>query len=146
VRIGLRYGFILFIMSEVMFFSAWFWTFFKHRCIRWGRKVPWVDGVWPPEGIVTFDPWHLPLINTLILLLSGCAVTWAHHALVHENNRKRPDQRPDPSASCLGVCSPSSRPMNTATPPLALPETSMARPSSWRPASTASMSSSARSS
>ena len=30
VRIGLRYGFILFIMSEVMFFAAWFWSFFKH--------------------------------------------------------------------------------------------------------------------
>ncbi|MEX0280844.1 MAG: cytochrome c oxidase subunit 3, partial [Arenibacterium sp.] len=30
VRIGLRYGFILFIMSEVMFFFAWFWSFFKH--------------------------------------------------------------------------------------------------------------------
>ena len=26
VRLGLRYGFILFIMSEIMFFSAWFWT------------------------------------------------------------------------------------------------------------------------
>jgi cytochrome c oxidase subunit 3 len=38
--------------------------------------------VWPP-GIDAFDPFHLPLINTLILLLSGCAVTWAHHALVH---------------------------------------------------------------
>ena len=44
---------------------------------------PGVDGVWPPAGIETFDPWHLPLINTLILLLSGCTVTWAHHALVH---------------------------------------------------------------
>ena len=40
------------------------------------------DGVWPPEGIVTFDAWDLPLINTLILLLSGCTVTWAHHALI----------------------------------------------------------------
>jgi len=30
VRIGLRYGFIFFIMSEVMFFVAWFWSFFKH--------------------------------------------------------------------------------------------------------------------
>ena len=30
VRIGLRYGFIMFIMSEVMFFAAWFWSFFKH--------------------------------------------------------------------------------------------------------------------
>ena len=49
---------------------------------------PAVDGVWPPAGIETFDPWHLPLINTLILLCSGCAATWAHHALVHENNRK----------------------------------------------------------
>jgi cytochrome c oxidase subunit III len=39
-------------------------------------------------GIETFDPWHLPLINTLILLCSGAAATWAHHALVHENNRK----------------------------------------------------------
>jgi len=88
VRIGLRYGFILFIMSEVMFFVAWFWTFFKHALYPMGPLSPAVDGVWPPEGIQTFDPWHIPLINTLILLLSGAAVTWAHHALVHENNRK----------------------------------------------------------
>ncbi len=89
MRIGLRYGFILFIMSEVMFFSAWFWTFFKHAHVPDGAAYsPLVDGVWPPAGIETFDPWHLPLINTLILLCSGCAATWAHHALVHENNRK----------------------------------------------------------
>ncbi|AWD21171.1 cytochrome c oxidase subunit 3 [Pseudogemmobacter blasticus] len=92
VRIGLRYGFIMFIMSEVMFFAAWFWTFFKHRMYPMGPESPWVDGVWPPlvngVPVETFDPWHLPLINTLVLLLSGCAVTWAHHALVHENNRK----------------------------------------------------------
>ena len=47
-----------------------------------------VGGVWPPTGIETFDPWHLPLINTLILLCSGAAATWAHHAIVHENDRK----------------------------------------------------------
>ena len=88
VRIGLRYGFILFIMSEVMFFSAWFWTFFKHALYPMGPESPIVDGVWPPAGIVTFDPWHLPLINTLILLCSGAAATWAHHAISHENNRK----------------------------------------------------------
>ena len=41
-----------------------------------------------PAGIETFDPWHLPLINTLILLCSGAAATWAHHAIAHENNRK----------------------------------------------------------
>ena len=88
VRIGLRYGMILFIMSEVMFFSAWFWAFFKIKLYPLTEGYPWVDGTWPPAGIETFDPWHLPFINTLILLLSGCAVTWAHHALVHENNRK----------------------------------------------------------
>jgi cytochrome c oxidase subunit 3 len=88
VRIGLRYGFILFIMSEVMFFAAWFWSFFKHALYPMGEMSPIVDGVWPPAGIETFDPWHLPLINTLILLCSGAAATWAHHALVHENNRK----------------------------------------------------------
>ena len=88
VSIGLRYGFIMFIMSEVMFFSAWFWTFFKHALYPMGPQSPVIDGIWPPAGIETFDPWHLPIINTLILLCSGAAATWAHHALVHENNRK----------------------------------------------------------
>ncbi|WP_118137105.1 cytochrome c oxidase subunit 3 [Oceanicella sp. SM1341] len=82
VQIGLRYGMIMFIASEVMFFAAWFWSFFKNAL------YPIEGHVWPPEGIETFDPWHLPLVNTLILLLSGCACTWAHHALVHENDRK----------------------------------------------------------
>ena len=88
VRIGLQYGFILFIMSEVMFFVAWFWAFIKNALYPMGPDSPIKDGVWPREGIVTFDPWHLPLINTLILLLSGVAVTWAHHAFVHEGDRR----------------------------------------------------------
>ncbi|MGZ9811344.1 cytochrome c oxidase subunit 3 [Pseudoroseicyclus sp. H15] len=88
VKIGLRYGFILFIMSEVMFFVAWFWAFFKNALYPMGPESPMVDGQWPPAGIETFDPWHLPLINTLILLCSGAAATWAHHALTHENNRR----------------------------------------------------------
>ena len=88
VRISLRYGMIFFIMSEVMFFLAWFWTFFKHALYPMGPNYPAQDGVWPPAGIETFSPWHLPLINTLILLCSGAACTWAHHALAHENNRK----------------------------------------------------------
>jgi len=88
VGIGLRYGVIMFIMSEVMFFAAWFWSFFKNAMYPMGPQSPAIDGVWPPVGIETFDPWHLPLINTMILLCSGMACTWAHHALVHENNRK----------------------------------------------------------
>lgn len=85
VQIGLRYGVILFITSEVMFFVAWFWSFFKHALYPMEQGA---GGVWPPEGIETLDAFHLPLINTLILLLSGMAVTWAHHALVHGNDRK----------------------------------------------------------
>jgi len=87
VRIGLRYGVVLFIMSEIMFFVAWFWMFFKNAMYPMGPDSPAIDGIWPPVGIETFDPWHLPLINTLILLSSGAATTWAHHALVHENNK-----------------------------------------------------------
>ena len=41
----------------------------------------------PPKDIEVFDPWDIPLINTLVLLLSGTTVTWAHHALL-EDDRK----------------------------------------------------------
>jgi len=88
VRIGLRYGFVLFIISEVMFFAAWFWTFFKHALYPGGPAEPAMYNVWPPVGVHPFDPWGLPLINTLILLCSGAAATWAHHSIAVENNRK----------------------------------------------------------
>ncbi len=84
VRIGLRYGFILFIMSEVMFFSAWFWSFFKHQLYP---MYEYVGTEYVKPEYHTVNPFELPLINTLLLLLSGCAATWAHHALVHGNNR-----------------------------------------------------------
>jgi cytochrome c oxidase subunit III len=91
VQLGFRYGMILFIASEVMFFVAWFWAFFSSALnldasVEVARHV-FTGGVWPPEGIEVFDPWHLPLLNTLILLTSGTTVTWAHHALLH-NDRK----------------------------------------------------------
>ncbi|HCH57914.1 MAG TPA: cytochrome c oxidase subunit 3, partial [Rhodospirillaceae bacterium] len=44
-----------------------------------------IDGTWPPPGIQTFDTWDLPFLNTLILLMSGITVTWAHHALLESN-------------------------------------------------------------
>ncbi|MDO5647910.1 cytochrome c oxidase subunit 3 [Paracoccus sp. (in: a-proteobacteria)] len=88
VRIGLQYGFILFVVSELMLFVAAFWAFIKHAMYPMGAESPIRDGVWPPAGIEVFDPWHLPFINTLILLLSGVAVTWAHHAFAHEGDRK----------------------------------------------------------
>jgi cytochrome c oxidase subunit 3 len=89
VQLHLRYGMLLFIASEVMFFVAWFWAFFDASLFvseaSQFARVEATGGVWPPAGIETFDPWHLPLFNTLILLTSGTTVTWAHHALLHND-------------------------------------------------------------
>ena len=91
VQISHRYGMILFIASEVMFFVAWFWAFFDAslftgEAIQYSR-VAFTGGMWPPKGTEVLDPLNLPLLNTLILLTSGTTVTWAHHALLH-NDRK----------------------------------------------------------
>jgi cytochrome c oxidase subunit 3 len=86
VRLGLRYGMMLFIASEVMFFVAFFWAYF-HFALFPEHIAGQETTVWPPPGVKTFDPWHLPFLNTLILLLSGCTVTWAHHALLEGNRR-----------------------------------------------------------
>src|SRR5471030_2120266 len=87
VSIGLRYGMILFIASEVMFFVAWFWIFFEMALFHHVRALSSIDEVrtawatWPPHGVETVPAFQLPLVNTLTLLLSGTTVTWAHHAL-----------------------------------------------------------------
>ncbi len=93
VSLGLRYGMILFIASEIMFFVAWFWMFFEMALFHHVRTFSPIDEVraawanWPPKGVETIDPWHFPLINTLTLLLSGTSVTWAHHALQHGDRK-----------------------------------------------------------
>ena len=140
---------ILFIASEVMFFVAWFWAFFNvalfperhpRRSIRL-RATRWRlhRRHWPPKGIETFDPWHLPLLNTLILLTSGTTVTWAHHALLEDDRQGVKNGLI--LTILLGVLFTACRPTNTAHATCSTSRaTSTARPSSWRPASTASTS------
>jgi len=91
VQISHRYGMILFIASEVMFFVAWFWAFFdaslfSNEAIQ-ASRVAFTGGQWPPKGLEVLDPFHLPIYNTIILLLSGTTVTWAHHALLHGDRK-----------------------------------------------------------
>jgi cytochrome c oxidase subunit 3 len=78
VQKGLRYGVFLFIVSEVLFFFAFFWAFF-HSSLSPAIEI---GSVWPPKGLNVLDPWQVPFLNTLILLLSGCTVTWCHHAII----------------------------------------------------------------
>ena len=91
VQLGLRYGMILFIASEVLFFAAFFWAFFDSALYPGELKQPVraeaTGGIWPPKGISIIAPFDLPLMNTLILLLSGTTVTWAHHAIIEGNKR-----------------------------------------------------------
>jgi cytochrome c oxidase subunit 3 len=78
VQRGLRIGMLLFIVSEIMFFFAFFWAFF-HSSIN---PTYAIGGVWPPMFLVVLDPWKIPFLNTVILLTSGATITWVHHAIV----------------------------------------------------------------
>jgi cytochrome c oxidase subunit III len=104
VSLHLRYGMILFIASEVMFFLGWFWAWFDFSLFPVplevikdaathkfsvtnlvGQETASGFEVWPPKGLEVLDAMKLPLLNTLILLCSGTTVTWAHHSLIHGN-------------------------------------------------------------
>lgn len=102
-----RWGMGWFIFSEVMFFAAFFGALFYARVFA----VPWLGGegdrgpaemLWPdfkatwpllinpnpelfPSPKAIIDPWHLPLLNTFLLVSSSVTVTIAHKALKNNN-------------------------------------------------------------
>lgn len=78
VRNGLRFGMVLFIVSEVMFFFAFFWSFFH---VSLSPAIA-IGSIWPPKSLQSLDVWGLPLLNTILLLTSGVTITFAHHAIL----------------------------------------------------------------
>jgi len=90
-EVGLRFGMALFIASEVMFFVAFFWAFFDASLftneLQQFLRVEHTKGVWPPPQVAPIPAFDLPLMMTMVLLLSGCTVTWAHHAIL-KNDQK----------------------------------------------------------
>jgi cytochrome c oxidase subunit 3 len=76
VQKSLSISMLLFIFSEVMFFVAFFWGFF-HAAIAPTAEL----GLqWPPVGMknLIFSPWDIPLLNTIILVVSGITITLCH--------------------------------------------------------------------
>lgn len=75
---GVKFGMLLFISSEVLFFFSFFWSYF-HFFLAPSLEL---GLCWPPVGVEIFRFLNVPLINTLVLLTSGITVTIRHHFMI----------------------------------------------------------------
>nr|YP_010455425.1 cytochrome c oxidase subunit III [Ruditapes variegatus]UUA63030.1 cytochrome c oxidase subunit III [Ruditapes variegatus] len=82
VVLNLRWGFKLFILSEVFFFISFFWAWFYSGI---GEVSQAKLGSWPPVGVKAIYPWRIPLLNTILLLSSGAFANACHWGVKAHN-------------------------------------------------------------
>nr|ALO64526.1 cytochrome c oxidase subunit III [Andrena semilaevis] len=76
----IKMSMILFIISELMFFVAFFWTYF-HSSIAPSIEI---GMTWPPTSIKQLNPYNIPLLNSVVLISSGMTITWTHYSMLTE--------------------------------------------------------------
>ena len=81
VRKGFILGFVLFIMSEILLFAGFFWSFFTNRLV----PIIEIGVMWPPKSLSNPSPLGASTTGTALLLTSGAYLTWCHHSLIIKN-------------------------------------------------------------
>nr|AZL93184.1 cytochrome c oxidase subunit 3 [Diapriidae sp. ZJUH_2016010] len=78
-KIMMKFSMILFILSEIMFFMSMFWCY-MHMYLSPSIEI---GSIWPPKNIEMFNPFLIPLINSIILITSGMTLTYSHYLMIN---------------------------------------------------------------